>query len=117
MVRAIVGAAVGGIGFAVDVAAGAEIDVAVGVAARVGRGVDVIDDVACVGRRVAVDAFFVAVGVAVGRSVGDGSIVSVAIAVGLDVGDASDLGGTLGTRRSTMTVGVIVGAIVGTTVT
>jgi len=43
-------AIVGGIGVVVDVAAGKGIDVAVGVVARVGRGVDVIDDVASVAR-------------------------------------------------------------------
>ena len=49
------------------------------------------------------DTFFVAVG---------GSIVVVAVVVGFDVGDANDFGGMLGTRRSTMAVGVIVGATV-----
>jgi hypothetical protein len=43
-------AIVDGIGFAVDVVASKEIDVAVGVAARVGRGVDVIDAVTSAGR-------------------------------------------------------------------
>lgn len=60
----------------------------------------------------AADTFFVAVGVAVGRSVGNGSIVAVAVAVGSDVRDANGFGGTLGTRRSTMAAGVIVGATV-----